>query len=80
MCSNNASSNLRMPAELEGFLGAHIPSDALSLDDLADLLESFDLRSTLRWQAAHPPTAPPTAPSSTASPGKYAYIFMLFKI
>lgn len=64
---------LRMAAEVEALLLDNVPADALPLEDLAVLLDSLELRKSLRTRAAQPVLAPahtntsakPAQPSSS---------------
>jgi hypothetical protein len=51
---------LRLPGEVEALLLENVPSDALSLEDLAVLLDSIEARKALRSKAGvHPGTTGP---------------------
>jgi hypothetical protein len=52
-----APGGLRLVSDIESLLAENIPADALSLEDLAALLESIELRAELRKRKAQPPAA-----------------------
>lgn len=52
-----APGGLRLESDIEGLLAENIPADALSLEDLAALLDSIELRAELRKRKALPPAA-----------------------
>lgn len=68
--TTSAAAPMRMVGEIEALLSSNGPADALSLQDLALLLESFELKRAMQKKQVAAPvaqTAKSAQPSSSSS-------------